>query len=51
MAARFQRDIQGRAARGVPGGRQRVDFRMSLAELFVPSFANDLAVAHYNCAD
>ena len=51
MRARLERDVERRAAGTVPGSRERVHFRVSLALALVPAFADDLAAAHENRAD
>jgi hypothetical protein len=51
MATRLQRDIDGRALRLCARRFQRLDLGVSLAGAFMPTFANDVTVAHQHTAD
>ena len=51
VAAGFERDVGGGTARPLAGGAQGMDFGMRLAGLFVPAFADDLAVTDQHAAD
>ena len=51
MATRLQRNVHRGARRALAGHRKRVHFRMRAAELFVPAFADDLAVLNDHAAD
>ena len=51
MAARFQRDIQGRAPGALARRSQRMHFGMRLAGALVETFAHHSAALHHHAAD
>src|SRR5262245_39288946 len=51
MAARLKRDIKSRSPSRWSGRGQCMDLRVGLAELLVPTFTNNSAVAHEDGAD
>jgi hypothetical protein len=51
MTAGFEGDVEGSALCGLTRGRERIDLSVRLAVMLVPTFTDELAVAHYDGAD